>query len=108
MKGILIMISGMMVLVSGTVYGQSDTPVVDQQQTSQENWIERSFDRGQFNHRDAVRPGHEQDRLERREKKENVDGERARKDTARTGAKQKRAPRPLVRERHNRQGARHR
>ncbi|MDH4152937.1 MAG: hypothetical protein OEV01_04055 [Nitrospira sp.] len=108
MKGILIAISGMIVMMSATVYGQSDTPVTDLQQMHQENWIDRSFDRGQLDRREAPRPDREPDRLDRRENRTKVDEAVTTKRAARTGAAKHRAPRQMLRKPQARHGAQHR
>lgn len=100
-------ISGTIVLMSGMVYGQSDTQAIDQPDTNHGEWIERSFDRGQLDRREEARPEREPDRIDRTENRAKADGAMTKKKTARTGAKQKRAPRPIVRERHAYQGAPH-
>lgn len=108
MKGMLIAISGMIILMSSMVYGQSDTQVIDSRQLNQEDWIERSFDRGQLNRQEEVQLDREQARIDRRESRGKVGGVVKRKEAARSGAAQKRAPRPIVRERQDRRDARHR
>ena len=100
MKGMLIAISGAIVLMSSMVYAQSDTQATDPRKLNQEDWIERSFDRGQLDR--------EQDRIDRRESRGKADGIVKRKEATRIGAAQKRASRPIVRERQDRRDARHR
>lgn len=100
MKGMLIAISGMIILMNSMVYGQSDTQGIDSRQLNQDDWIERSFDRGQLDR--------EQDRIDRRESRGKADGVMKRKEAARTGAAQKHTSRPIVRERQDRRDARHR
>ena len=100
MKSLFIAISGMIILMNSMVYGQSDTQVIDSRQLNQEDWIERSFDRGQLDR--------EQDRIDRRESRGKADGIVKRKEATRTGAAQKRASQPIVRERQDRRDARHR
>lgn len=108
MKAILTTIIGTIMFMSSLVYGQSGTQVIDQRQTNQEDWIERSFDRGQLDRRDAPRPDREPDRLDRREHRAKADEVVTTKKAARIGAAQKRVPRPVVRERQDRREARHR
>ena len=108
MKGILIAISGTIVLMSSTVYGHSGTQVIDHPQMNQEDWIERSFDRGQPNRREAAQVDLDQAPIDRGESMAKADGVVTRKEAARIGAAKKRTPRPIVRERHARQGAPHR
>ena len=100
MKGMLIAISGTIILMSSMVYGQSDTQATDPRKLNQEDWIERSFDRGELDR--------EQDRIDRSESRGKAEGVVKRKEAARSGAAQKRASRPIVRERQDRRDARHR
>ena len=78
MKGMLIAISGTIILMSSMVYGQSDTQVIDSRQLKQEYWIERSFDRGELDR--------EQDRIDRSESRGKADGVVKRKEATRIGA----------------------
>ncbi|MHC9063069.1 hypothetical protein ACYX34_10310 [Nitrospira sp. CMX1] len=107
MKGMLIAISGAIVFASSLAYGQSGTQLIEQQ-LNQEDWIERSFDRGQLDRQEATRLDHEQTHRDRIEKSAKRDGAVTRKETGRIGAAKKRASRPIARERHDRQDARHR
>lgn len=100
MKGMLIAISGTIILMSSMVHGQSDTQVIDSRQLKQEDWIERSFDRGGLDR--------QQDRIDRSESRGKADGVVKRKEATRIGAAQKRASRPIVREQQDRRDARHR
>lgn len=108
MKGILIAISGTIILMSSMVHGQSDTQVNDPRQMNQEDWIERSFDRGQFNHRETVQLDREQGSTDRLENRKKTDEAMTKKKAKQIGAKQKRSPRPIVRERPARHGVQHR
>lgn len=108
MKAMLTAICGMIMLTSSLVYGQSDTQMIDQRQTTQEDWIERSFDRGQPERRDAPRSVREPDRLDRRDTRAKADEVVTTKKAARIGAAQKRSPRPVVREQQDRRETRHR
>jgi len=108
MKGILIAISGTVMLTSSLVYGQSDRQVIDQRQMNQADWIEHSFDRGTLDRREAARPDRQPDRIDRKENRAKEDELVTTKKSARIGAAQKRASRPVVRERHDRRDTRHR
>ncbi len=108
MKSLFIAISGAIILMSSVVYAQSDTQVTDPRKLNQEDWIERSFDRGQLNRQEEVQLDREQVRIDRRESRGKADGVVKRKEAARSGAAQKRTPRPIVRERQDRRDARHR
>lgn len=105
MKGVAIAISGMIVLMSGLVYGQSDTQAGDPRQINQEDWIERSFDRGPLTRGEADRLDRKQERVDRGESRVKVDGVLKRKEAARTGAAKKRPSRHILGERPDRQGA---
>lgn len=105
MKGILIVTGGMIVLINSMAFAQSDTQVTDQGQVSQEDWIERSFDRGPIDRRAAGRPDGTQAGIDRVEGRAKVDRVLKRKEAARTGAAKQHAPRPIVREQPARQGA---
>ncbi|HRI38510.1 MAG TPA: hypothetical protein PLO50_08150 [Nitrospira sp.] len=105
MKGLLIALSGTIILTSSLVYGQSDTQAIDQGNMNHGQWIERSFDRGQLDRRQEVRPEREPappDRTEHHAKTV------TKKKAAPIGAAQKHTSRPLVRERHDHRDARHR
>ena len=108
MKGMLIAISGAIVLMSSMVYAQSDTQATDPRKLNQEDWIERSFDRGELDRQEEVQLEREQARIDRRESRGTADGVVKRKEAARSGAAQKRTSRPIVRERQDRRDARHR
>lgn len=108
MKSLFIAISGAIVLMSSMVYAQSDTQATDPRKLNQEDWIERSFDRGQLNRQEEVQLEREQARIDRRESRGTADGVVKRKEAARSGAAQKRTSRPIVRERQDRRDARHR
>ncbi len=108
MKGILIAISGMTLLVSGVVYGQAETPVIDQRQMNQEQRIDQGIAGGQLNRQEATRLDRQQDRIDRMEDRAKADGVMTRKERARIGAAQNRASRDIAREKHDRQGVRHR
>ena len=108
MKSLFIAISGAIILMSRVGYAQSDTQVTDPGKLNQEDWIERSFDRGQLNRQEEVRLEREQVRIDRRESRGKAEGVVKRKEAARSGAAQKRASRPIVRERQDRRDARHR
>ncbi len=108
MKSLLIAISGAIILMSSVVYAQSDTQATDPHKLNQEDWIERSFDRGQLNRQEEVQLEREQARIDRRESRGTAEGVVKRKEAARSGAAQKRTSRPIVRERQDRRDARHR
>jgi hypothetical protein len=108
MKRILIAVSGMTLLMSGFVYAQTETPVIDQRQMNQEQRIDQGISSGQLNRREAGRLDRQQDRIDRMEDHANADGVMTRKERARIGTAQNRASHNMAREKHDRQGSRHR
>jgi len=108
MKRILIAVSGMTLLMNGFVYAQAETPVIDQRQINQEHRIDQGIANGQLNRREARRLDRQQDRIDRMENRANSDDVVTGKERARIGAAQNRASRHIAREKHDRQGTRHR
>ncbi len=94
--------------MSGTVFAQAETPVVDQRQVNQEKRIDQGIASGQLNQREASRLDREQNRIDRMENRAKADGVVTDKERARIGAAQNRASRHIAREKHDAQGARHR
>ncbi len=105
MKGILIAAGWMIVLVNSMAFAQPETPATDHGQISQEDWIERSFDRGSLGRPEAGQPDRTPAGIDRVEGLAKVDRVLKRKEAARTGAAKQHAPRPIVREQPARQGA---
>ncbi len=108
MKTILLATSGITLLITGLVYAQAETPVIDQRQMHQEQRIDQGIADGQLNRREASRLDRRQDRIDRMEDRAKADGVMTRKERARIGAAQDRASRHIAREKHDPQGARHR
>lgn len=108
MKKILIAVTGMALLMNSFIYAQTETPVIDQRQMGQEQRIDQGMSSGQLNQRETTRLDRQQDRLDRMEERAKADGVMTRKERARIGAAQNRASRHIAREKHDRQGARHR
>jgi hypothetical protein len=108
MKRILIAVSGMTLLMNSFVYAQTETPVIDQRQMNQEQRIDQGISSGQLNGREARRLDRQQDRIDRMENRANSDDVVTGKERARIGAAQNRASRHIAREKHDRQGTRHR
>lgn len=108
MKPILIAIGGMAVMMSSIVYAQPETPLIDQRQANQEHRIDQGMASGQLSEREARRLDRRQDHIDRMENHAEADGVMTRKERARIGAAQGRASRQIAREKHDRQGARHR
>lgn len=108
MRTILLVIGGVTLLLNGVVYGQAETPVLDQRQMNQEQRIDQGIATGQLNRREARRLDRQQDRIDGMENRANSDDVVTGKERARIGAAQNRASRHILREKHDRQGARHR
>lgn len=108
MKTIVLAVVAMTFGMSGTVFAQAETPVVDQRQANQEKRIDQGIASGQLNQREANRLDREQNRIDRMENRAKADGVVTDKERARIGAAQNRASRHIAREKHDAQGARHR
>lgn len=108
MRGTAGFIGGTILLLTSLVSAQTDTPVIDQRQMNQEQRIDRGIASGQLNQREAARLDREQNRIDRMENRAKADGVVTRRERARIGAAEDRASRDIYREKHDRQGARHR
>ena len=107
MKQILLAVSAL-VLMNGMAFAQAETPVIDERQANQEKRIDQGIASGQLNQREANRLDRQQDRIDRMENKAKSDGVMTKKERARIVAAQDRASRHIAREKHDRQGKRHR
>jgi len=107
MKQILFAVSAL-VLMTGISYAEAETPVIDQRQTSQEQRIDQGIASGQLNEREANRLNKQQEHVNKMESRAKSDGVMTKKERARIGAAQARASRHIAREKHDRQGKRHR
>lgn len=108
MKTMLLAVSGMTLLMAGTAFAQAETPGIDQRQTNQERRIDQGIASGQLNQREANRLEREQNRINRMEDRAKADGVVTNKERARIQHEQNQASRHIAREKHDRQGARHR
>ena len=108
MKKMLFAVSGITLLMTGIPYAQAETPVIDQRQANQEQRIDKGIASGQLNEREANRLNKQQGHIDNMENKAQSDGVMTKKERARIGAAQDRASRHIVREKHDRQGKRHR
>lgn len=108
MKKILLAVSGMTLLMTGMAFAQAETPVIDQRQTNQEQRIDQGIASGQLNEREANRLNKQQEHVNKMEDRAKSDGVMTKKERARIGAAQNRASRHIAREKHDRQGKRHR
>jgi opacity protein-like surface antigen len=107
MKQMLLAVSAV-VFTAGMAYAQADTPGIDQRQANQERRIDQGIASGQLTQREATRLDRQQDRIDRMENKAKADGVVTARERARLHAAQDRASRNIAREKHDRQGARHR
>jgi hypothetical protein len=96
------------VFTAGMAYAHADTPWIDQRQANQERRIDQGIASGQLTQREATRLDRQQDRIDRMENKAKADGVVTARERARLHAAQDRASRNIAREKHDRQGARHR
>lgn len=109
MKTIVMTLTAATMLMSGMAYAQStETPRIDQRQANQERRIDQGIASGQLNEREAARLNRQQDRIENMENKAKADGVVTNKERAKIEHAQDRASRHIAREKHDRQGARHR
>lgn len=108
MKRILLAVSGMTLLMSGLAFAQAETPRIDERQANQEQRIDRGIASGQLNEREANRLNKQQEHVNKMEDRAKSDGVMTKKERARISAAQDRASRHIVREKHDRQGKRHR
>lgn len=104
----LLAIISVLLATGGTAYAQADTPVIDQRQMNQEQRIDHGVESGQLNSREAKRLEGQQNRIDRMENRAKEDGVVTARERARIGAAQNRASRNIAREKHDRQGNRHR
>ncbi len=108
MKRILLAVSAISLMTSGLAFAEAETPVIDQRQTNQEQRIDQGIASGQLNEREANRLNRQQERINKMEDRAKSDGVMTKKERARIGAAQARASRHIAREKHDRQGKRHR
>jgi opacity protein-like surface antigen len=107
MKQMLLAVSAL-VLMAGIPYAQAETPVIDERQTNQEQRIDQGIASGQLNEQEANRLNKQQEHINKMEDRAKSDGVMTKKERARIGAAQDRASRHIAREKHDRQGKRHR
>ena len=107
MKQMLLAMSAL-VLMTGIPFAQAETPVIDQRQANQEQRIDQGIASGQLNEREANRLNKQQEHINKMEDRAKSDGVMTKKERARIVAAQDRASRHIAREKHDRQGKRHR
>jgi peptidoglycan hydrolase CwlO-like protein len=109
MEKMLVAVSAMVLLMTGMAYAEgTETPRIDQRQANQERRIDQGIANGQLNEKEVARLNHQQDRIDNTENKAKADGTVTKKERARIAHAQDRASRHIAREKHDRQGARHR
>ena len=108
MKRMLLAVRGITLLLTGMAFAQAETPVIDQRQANQEKRIDQGIASGQLNEREANRLNKQQEHLNKMEDRAKSDGVMTTKERARISAAQDRASRHIAREKHDRQGKRHR
>ncbi len=108
MKTMLLSICGLILGFSGMAFAQADTPGIDQRQANQEKRIDQGITSGQLNEREANRLNKQQEHINKIEDKAKADGVVTKGERARIDRAQDRASRHIAREKHDRQGKRHR
>ncbi len=108
MRRILLVVSGVTMLMTGMAFAEAEAPVIDQRQINQEQRIDQGIERGQLNEREADRLNNRQERINKLENRAKSDGVMTKRERARITAAQDRASRHIAREKHDRQGKRHR
>jgi hypothetical protein len=82
--------------------------VIDQRKTNQEQRIDQGIVDGQLSERETNRVNEQQEQINKMENKEKSDGVTTEKERARIIAAHTRTFQPIAREKHDRQGKRHR
>lgn len=108
MKTMVLTVGVLMLGLSGMAFAQADTPVIDQRQANQEKRIDQGIASGQLNEREANRLNKQQEHINKMEDRAKADGTVTRRERARIDNTQDRASRHIAREKHDRQGRRHR
>lgn len=108
MKEIVLAVNAMTMLMTGMAFAEAEAPVIDQRQANQEQRIDQGAASGQLNEREANRLNKQQEHVNNMEDRAKSDGIMTKKERARIGAAQDRASRHIAREKHDRQGKRHR
>ena len=109
MKSLIVGVAAGLVLVGSMAFAEdANTPGIDRRQANQEQRIDQGIASGQLTEREAARLERQQNRINRMEDRAKSDGVVTKKERARIKAAQDRASRDIFREKHDRQGARHR
>lgn len=108
MKKTLLAVCGLILSINGLALAQANTPVIDERQANQEQRIDQGISSGQLKEREANRLNKQQEHINKMEDRAKSDGVMTKKERARIVAAQDRASRHIAREKHDRQGKRHR
>jgi len=108
MKKTLLAVCGLILGINGLALARANTPVIDERQANQEQRIDQGISSGQLNEREANRLKKQQEHINKMEDRAKSDGVMTKKERARIVAAQDRASRHIAREKHDRQGKRHR
>ena len=106
MKRVLLTVTAMTLLMTGMAYAETETPVIDQRQTNQEQRIDQGVANGQLNKREVNRLNKQQKHINKMEGRAKSDGVVTKKERARINKTQNLASRHLAREKHDVQGKR--
>ena len=93
------------ILFASVAYAQTDTPIVDQRQATQERRIDHGIASGVLTEQEANRLAREQAHINKMEDKAKSDRVVTKKEKAGLHAAQDRASRHIAREKHDRQRA---
>lgn len=96
------------VLITGAAFAEAETPVIDQRKANQEHRIDQGIASDQLNEREASRLSEQQEQVSKMKNRAKSDAVMTEKERARIAAAQDRAARHIAREKHDRQGKRHR
>ena len=88
MKKLLLAVSAMTLMMSGIVFAQAETPVIDQRQANQDQRIDQGIASGQLNEREANRLNRQQEHVNKMEDRAMSDGVMTKRERARVGAAQ--------------------
>jgi hypothetical protein len=108
MTKVLLAVCGLILGLNGLAFAEAETPVADQRQTNQGQRIDQGVESGQLNEREANRLNKQQEHINKVEDRAKSDGVMTKREQARIGKAQHRASRHIAREKHDRQGKRHR
>lgn len=108
MKRLWLCVIPAVLLPSSLAFAETETPVIDQRQSNQQQRIDQGVTTGQLTEREANRMEKRQGHIQKLEDKAKSDGVVTGRERARIGAAQNRASGDLAREKHDRQGKRRR